>query len=125
MSNIIAVGVGGFVGSVFRFLLAGAVHRISGNPWFPYGTLCVNVIGCLLIGLVGGWADHREVFSPAARLFLMVGFLGGFTTFSTFGYETLNLLRDAQPVAALTNVALHVGLGFAAVWLGYGFAMSR
>lgn len=124
MASIILVGMGGFLGSVFRYLLSGWVHRIAGDGWFPYGTLAVNVLGCLAIGLLNGIAEERQVFSPETRLFLFIGLLGGFTTFSTFGYETFALARDAQMLAALTNIALQLALGLSAVWLGNALARA-
>jgi len=122
MQNLIFVGLGGFLGSVLRYLVSGWVQRLSETALFPYGTLSVNVIGCLLIGLLGGWADNTELFSPAARLFLLLGVLGGFTTYSTFGYETVVLLRDRQMLAAMAYVGLHLLLGFGGVALGYGLS---
>ncbi len=90
------VGIGGFIGSLFRFGVSGFVHRLLPFATFPYGTLAVNVSGCLVIGILGGLAESRQVISPELRLFLFLGVLGGFTTFSTFGYETIELLRDAE-----------------------------
>jgi CrcB protein len=125
MRNVIIVGLGGFTGSICRYLVSGWVQKLSGSGLFPYGTLSVNILGCLLIGLLGGWADNAELFSPSTRLFLLIGVLGGFTTFSTFGYETVALLRDRQLLAASANVGLHVFVGFAAVALGYGLSNLR
>jgi len=125
MRNIIMVGLGGFTGSVFRYLVSGWIQKFSDSPFFPYGTLGVNVIGCLLVGLLGGWADNAELFSPSGRLLLIVGMLGGFTTFSTFSYETMALLRDREVLAATTYIGLHLILGFAAVALGYGLSNLR
>ena len=125
MRNLIMVGLGGFTGSVFRYLISGWIQRLSDSPFFPYGTLGVNILGCLLIGLLDGWADNVELFSPPVRLFLLVGLLGGFTTFSTFGYETMALLRDREAPAALLYVGLHLILGFAAVAIGYGLSNLR
>ena len=118
MSQIILVGIGGFIGSVFRFLLSGFVHRLVPLSEFPFGTFAVNVVGCLLIGLLNGLAETRQVIGPELRLFLMIGILGGFTTFSTFGYETLSLIRGAEVFRAMGNVFLHVLFGLVAVWLG-------
>ena len=118
VSQIILVGIGGFIGSVFRFLLSGFVHRLVPLSEFPFGTLAVNVAGCLLIGLLNGLAETRQVIGPELRLFLMIGMLGGFTTFSAFGYETLELIRDAEVSRAMGNVFLQVLLGLVAVWLG-------
>lgn len=125
MRNIIFVGLGGFVGSVLRYLVSGWIQKLSDTPFFPYGTLGVNVAGCLLIGLLGGWADNTELFSPPVRLFLLLGLLGGFTTYSTFGYETVALLRDRQTLAAMGYVSLHLVLGFGAVALGYGLSTLK
>jgi fluoride exporter len=82
------------------------------------GTLAVNVLGCLVIGFLGGLAEARQVLTPEGRLFLMLGFLGGFTTFSSFGYETLSLARGGEGTRALVNVALHLVLGLSAVVAG-------
>jgi len=116
------VGIGGFIGSLFRFGVSGFVHRLLPFAAFPYGTLAVNVSGCLVIGILSGLAESRQVIGPELRLFLFLGVLGGFTTFSTFGYETIELLRDAEHFRAGANVALHIAVGLLAVWLGYAFA---
>jgi fluoride exporter len=125
MRNILIVGLGGFVGSVLRYLVSGGIQRLSHNPFFPYGTLGVNVLGCLLIGLLSGWAEHAEMFSPSVRLFLLLGLLGGFTTFSTFSNEAVLLMRDREMWAALGYVGSHLILGLAAVALGYGLSNLR
>lgn len=116
--QIFLVGLGGFIGSVFRFLLSGFVYRLVPMSEFPLGTLAVNVLGCVLIGVLNGVAETRQVIGPELRLFLMIGMLGGFTTFSTFGYETLALVRDAALVQAMANVMVQVFFGLIAVWLG-------
>ena len=122
MSRLLLVGLGGFLGSASRYLLGGLVQRAAPDVLFPIGTLAVNVIGCLGIGLLAGLAETRGVFGPEVRVFLMIGVLGGFTTFSTFGYETFQLLRDVQVLPAVANVLLQVGLGLPAVWAGYVLA---
>ena len=121
MSHYLAVGIGGCLGSIARYWLSGAVHRYL-NGGFPYGTLVVNVLGCLLVGCVVGLVEYRQLFGPNVRLFLTVGILGGFTTFSAFGYETFALLRDNQHLLALANVAANVVTGVAAVLAGWFLA---
>ena len=118
MVAILWVGVGGFLGSVLRYLLGGWVHRGLNSPWFPYGTLVVNMTGCLLIGLLAGLTESHQVINPEGRLFLFIGLLGGFTTFSTFAYETSTFLEDGQIVAASLNVGVQVIFGLVSVWLG-------
>lgn len=118
MLAIMLVGIGGFLGSVLRYLVGGWVHRVLDNPWFPYGTLFVNLIGCLIIGFLGGLTETRQVFAPETRLFLFLGVLGGFTTFSSFAYETSAFLNDGQILLASFNVGSQVVLGLVAVWLG-------
>jgi fluoride exporter len=86
--------------------------------WFPYGTLVVNIVGCLLIGFLSGLAENRSVFGPEVRLFLFIGILGGFTTFSSFGYETFSLARDNENLAAAVNVFAQLILGLVGVWFG-------
>ena len=120
--DVLWVGFGGFVGSSLRYALSGWVHRLPGTSTFPYGTLAVNVVGCLLLGFLGGWAEHRQALAPSTRLFVMIGVLGGFTTFSTFAYETLAFAHGADVARAFANVALQVVLGLGAAWLGFSIA---
>lgn len=118
MVKVLLVGCGGFLGSVLRFLLAGFVQRIIGGALFPYGTLTVNILGCLVIGLLTGLHEVHGILSAEARAFLLVGILGGFTTFSTFGYETFQMLRDGQSTAAALSMGAHLIVGVGAVWAG-------
>jgi len=118
MKAILLVGMGGFVGSVLRYVISGWVFRLLDKPWFPMGTLAVNLAGCLAIGFFGGIAEQRRIFDPEIRLFVFVGILGGFTTFSAFAYETASLTQNAHLTAALVNIALQVIVGLSAVWLG-------
>lgn len=113
------VGSGGFVGAICRYGLSGIVQRSLPMSAFPYGTLVVNLCGCLLIGAAVGLVESRQMFGPEFRLFALIGLLGGFTTYSTFGYETYALLRDAEFLRAILNVTIHVTLGLALVWAGY------
>lgn len=122
MDKALYVGLGGFIGSVLRYWVSGVTQQIANNPAFPFGTLTVNLVGCLVIGFLSQLADMRGVFTPEARLFVFVGILGGFTTFSTFGNETMNFLRDGQGLPALLNVGLHIFAGLAAIWLGRSLA---
>jgi CrcB protein len=119
LRTILIVGSGGFVGSAARHVLATWVHTNWSKVAFPIGTLTVNGAGCLLIGLLAGVLEHRPDPAPGIRLFLMIGVLGGFTTFSSFAYETLGLARDAQLLRALANVAAQVVVGLAAAGLGW------
>lgn len=119
LRSVLLVGLGGFLGSAGRYLLGGWVQRMAPVPGFPWGTLAVNVSGCFLIGLLGGWGDGRQTFGPELRAFLLIGVLGGYTTFSSFAYETLVLTRDGEVLRALLNIGAQVALGLAATWLGY------
>jgi CrcB protein len=115
--KLLLVGFGGFLGAVARYGIGGYVQdRVPGT--FPLGTLAVNAAGCLLIGVLSELAEARGYLSADARLFAVVGLLGGFTTFSAFGNETLNLLRDRDWWLAGANVAANVVLAVGAVWLG-------
>ena len=119
MLKTLWVGCGGFLGSAARYLLGGLLNRMAPQALVPFETLVINVSGCLAIGLLAGFAETRGVFSPEARAFLLIGILGGFTTFSTFGYETLQLFRDGQWLSGALNVTLQVVLGLGAVWTGH------
>ena len=121
--NILTVGFGGFIGAVSRYLGGGIVQNIFKNHNFPYGTLIVNLLGCFIIGFLGGCSDNMDMFSSRTRLFLFIGILGGFTTFSTFGYETIILLRDRALSAALINTGMHFILGLFFVYFGYSLSM--
>ena len=122
MLNIILVGIGGFIGSVLRYLASGYVQTMTRSVEFPYGTLAVNLVGCFIIGFLAELADARGVFSAESRAFVFIGGLGGFTTFSSFGNETMNLLRDGEMIPAFANVGAHLVLGLSAVWLGHTVA---
>src|SRR5436190_16242572 len=122
VSKLLGIGVGGFIGSVLRYLVSGYVQQISQSVQFPYGTLLVNVVGCFIIGLLSQLADARGVFTAELRAFVFIGILGGFTTFSTFGNETMNFLREGENFPALVNVGAHIVLGLGAVWLGRNVA---
>jgi CrcB protein len=122
MGKLLLVGAGGFIGSVLRYLASGYVQQWTQTASFPYGTLAVNVLGCLVIGFLSQLAETRGVFTPETRALVFVGVLGGFTTFSTFSNESLNLLRGNEVFPALANIAAHLLLGLGAVWLGRALA---
>lgn len=119
MQSILLVGLGGFIGSIARYLLGGWVLQMTAQDRFPAGTFMVNVLGCLVIGLLAGVFERHPAFGPDLRLFLFTGLLGGFTTFSAFGLETLYLLRRGDTGMAVLYVLGSVTLGLAAVWLGF------
>src|SRR5207248_7148873 len=115
-------GIGGFIGSVLRYSVSGFVQDLSRSIDFPYGTLAVNLIGCLAIGFLSQLAETRGVFTAETRTLIFIGLLGGFTTFSAFSNETINLWRDGESVLALANVFAHVILCLGAVWLSRAVA---
>jgi CrcB protein len=112
--------LGAAAGAPLRFFVQGRVQDASG-ALFPWGTLAVNISGCLAIGILATLADERGIIGRDARILLLIGFLGSYTTFSTFGYETLNLLRDNDVPRALWNVGLSTVGGILAVWAGSQF----
>jgi len=116
------IGTGGFIGSILRYLLSGYVQQLSKGLQFPFGTLAVNVVGCVLVGFLAELADQRSLISDETRGFLIVGILGGFTTFSAFGNETMNLLRSGELWLASANIVGHMLLSLIAVWFGYSAA---
>jgi CrcB protein len=118
------VALGGALGSVLRFLASGVAHRLLPGLLFPVGTLTVNVIGSLLIGLLGGAAESRAFLVPEARVFLFTGLLGGFTTFSAFAFESLGLALDAAWWRLALNVAAQLVLGLGGAWAGYGLGRA-
>jgi len=117
MKQALIVGLGGFIGSIGRYQLGGFVLHHSASWRFPLGTFVVNVIGCFVIGALAALVEHRDFFSPDTRLFLFTGLLGGFTTFSAFGYEGVFLIRRGEIGIALAYAGLSVVCGLAAVWV--------
>ncbi len=117
MGKYFFIGIGGFVGSVCRYGLAGFVYRILGDR-FPFGTLTVNLLGCFTIGLLMMLFQERWLAQPNLRLFLTVGILGGFTTFSTFSYETIEIFRGGNISFGLLNVFGSILLCLGATWAG-------
>ncbi len=123
MSKTILIGIAGLIGTLLRYWLSEFVTRQSGQT-FPWGTLVVNVVGCLLAGLVFNLTEERLLLAPAIRHVILIGLLGGFTTFSSYGLQTFVLLKEgAFGLATLNLVASNV-LGLLMVWVGYGLAKT-
>jgi fluoride exporter len=116
--SVLYVALGGALGSVSRYLLGTWAQTASKSIDFPYGTLVVNLFGCFIIGILSQLVESRGVFTPETRALVFIGILGGFTTFSSFGNDTLNLLHDGKTFNALANVGANVILGLFLVWLG-------
>jgi CrcB protein len=118
MTRILLVGLGGFLGSVARYLLGGAAQSLLGGATFPLGTVVVNLSGCFVIGVLSQLAESRGAFSDLTRALVFAGVLGGYTTFSTFANESVSLFRAGEPVLGSLNVLGQVAGGLLAVWLG-------
>lgn len=116
---MLVVGLGGFLGAISRYKLGGLVLHHTAHWRFPLSTFLVNLLGCFLIGLMAGAAEKHDCFSPALRLFLFTGVMGGFTTFSAFGYEAFFLVRRGDWSIALLYAGLSVVCGLVAVWAGF------
>jgi CrcB protein len=123
MPKLFFVGLGGFVGTIFRYWLSGLIARRYGET-FPLGTLVVNAIGCFVIGFLFYYFYDRGLATPTARTVVLIGLIGGFTTFSSYGLQTFTLLRDGQLFLALVNVLASNVLGLTLVWLGYVLAKA-
>lgn len=121
MNQILAIAAGGSIGAVMRFFVSTGIYSWLGKG-FPYGTLAVNVIGSLLMGLLYELFLQRLSVSPEVRAVLLVGFLGAFTTFSTFSIETINLIEQGDVLKAITNVLASVILCVLAAWVGLQIA---
>lgn len=117
MEKILIIGAGGFFGAIARYALSGWGYRLFGSAW-PVGTFIVNMAGCFLLGALMTLMEERVIVSPALRSFLTIGFLGALTTFSTFSYETLMLMRQNSYLIAFGNVAASVFVGLFAAYLG-------
>ncbi|MCH2450125.1 MAG: fluoride efflux transporter CrcB [Gracilimonas sp.] len=117
--KIVAVGSGGFIGAVFRYLISAFAQSQLPDSKFPFGTIAANLIGCLLIGFLAGLFVLKSWGNPEFRLFIFVGILGGFTTFSTFSHETFLLWENGKILMSLLNAGVQVIFGLAFVWAGY------
>ena len=122
LKQILIVALGGAIGSVARYKLGGfALHHTQ--AWnFPVSTFSVNIIGCFVIGFLSYLAQTRGILNAETRTLVFIGIIGGFTTFSAFGNETMNLWRDGQNALAALNIAAHLVLGLGAVWIGRALA---
>lgn len=119
MQNILIVGLGGFLGSIARYKLGNFILHMTVQSRFPFSTFVVNVLGCLVVGILAGIVERYNLFAPEPRLFLFTGLLGGFTTFSAFGLEAIQLVRRNDLGIAALYVGASVILGITAVWLGF------
>jgi CrcB protein len=117
--KMVAVGSGGFIGATARYLLSLFTQSQFPNSAFPYGTVLVNLLGCLLIGFLAGLFEMKSWANPEFRLFIFVGILGGFTTFSTFSHETFLLWENSKLLLSFLNLGIQVFFGLFFVWLGY------
>jgi CrcB protein len=122
MTKIVLVLLGGAFGTGLRYFLSILIYSRVKEPTFPYANLVINVSGSLLIGVLAQLFESRVIVSPVIRVALLTGVLGGYTTFSSFAYETLSLLRDGEFWLATLNVSLSVFLGLGAVWAGIRLA---
>jgi CrcB protein len=120
MKALLLVALGGALGSVARYKLSGLVLHQTIDWKFPLGTFIVNVLGCLVAGILAGMAEKFDLLSADLRLLLFTGVLGGFTTFSAFGLETMFLLRRGEVLVAGANVIVSVVAGLLALWVGLG-----
>ncbi|RME64853.1 MAG: fluoride efflux transporter CrcB [Nitrospirae bacterium] len=123
LTNLLVIGLGGFIGAVARYLTSAWVGQRWGRS-FPAGTFAVNIIGCLIIGFITTLFMEKFFVSAKWRAFVLIGFIGSFTTFSTFEYETAALLQDGEWFMAAMNVILSVVVGFMALKMGQFIARS-
>ncbi len=128
MINVIYVGIGGFLGAILRYALGSYIGNITRHLPFYFSTLTVNIIGCVLIGLLTGFFETQKIMNPEIRLFLMLGLLGSFTTFSTFSLDTMVLFGEDRFFLGVLNVFSHVLLGLGGVVAGrelFGLLLKR
>jgi CrcB protein len=123
LNQLLAIAAGGALGAVSRFGMSTGVYALLGRG-FPYGTLAVNVLGSLLMGFLYVFLVERMTSSPEIRAVLLIGFLGSFTTFSTFSIETLTLMQQAEIFKAMLNVLLSVVVCLIATWAGFMLARA-
>lgn len=123
LKNLMIVALGGGVGSALRYLIQETLHKQVDN-FEPYGTFVVNILGCLLLGILAGFAEQEKLINANMNLLLMSGFCGGFTTFSTFAHQGHGLFTSNKPFQALLYVGLSVIIGLLAAYFGYRMAKA-
>ncbi len=116
--SCIIVGIGGFAGAVSRFFISTKVQEKTGS-FFPYGTLTVNMLGCFIIGVIFSILEYSQIMGPGFKHLIVTGFLGALTTFSTFSYETFELIREKNILQALANIFIQIIAGVILVFLGF------
>lgn len=117
IKTLLIIGLGGAIGSILRFLTSVLVNKYWANH-FPLATFLTNALGCFLIGFLIGFLEKQQLANSDLRWFLITGFCGGYTTFSTFGYENINLFQNQNTLIAFAYIALSVIIGLMAVWFG-------
>ena len=122
MIKYLAVLAGGAFGTGLRYSLSTLIYSTIRQPTFPYANLVINISGSLMIGFLAEWFDTRALVSPTIRVAVLTGILGGYTTFSSFSFETYELLRDGEVWRGALNASASVLLGLAAVWAGVRIA---
>jgi CrcB protein len=123
MLDVLIVGIGGFLGAASRYTIGSLISERTGSG-FPFATLAINITGCFAIGLFMATTPGGLNAHPHARLFIAIGFLGGYTTFSTFGYETLKLVGDGSAMLGFANILGSITLCLTALWLGMFFGRT-
>ena len=123
MLRTLFVGLAGLTGTLLRYWLSGFVARRYGET-FPVGTMVVNILGCLVAGAVFNLTEERFLVNPTLRTVILIGLLGGFTTFSSYGLQTFTLLRDGEFGLATVNIAVSNVLGLLMVWMGYALVKA-
>ena len=123
MLRTLFVGLAGLTGTLLRYWLSGFVARRYGET-FPVGTMVVNILGCLIAGAVFNLTEERFLVNPTLRTVILIGLLGGFTTFSSYGLQTFTLLRDGEFGLATVNIAVSNVLGLLMVWMGYALVKA-
>jgi CrcB protein len=118
MRTLLLIGLGGGIGSILRYLTSVVIQKYYATV-FPLATWVVNILGCLLIGIIMGLLEKNQVTDSSMKWFLVTGFCGGFTTFSAFGYENIRLLQNGNILLVLVYISASIILGLGSVWLGF------
>lgn len=118
MNNLLLVAIGGATGAVLRYKLGCFIIHHTANWKFPLSTFVINISGCLLAGILAGLTEKYDIFTQTQKLILFTGFLGGFTTFSAFGLETVYLIQCNELPIAILNISASIGVGILTLWIG-------